>query len=192
MKSFLSKKMGIFLCLSMAITLLPAKAAKNQNNFKDSVLFDKLLACRSLNDDISRLHCFDENIKALDDANTHHDILVVDREAIVARQKQSFGFAPPVLALPKKENAYSHSIKKDQAADDVIHEITDKASFVSQDSEGHWIIGFSNGARWRQIDDQTVPNEPHVGSVVRLRKAALGSFVANIDKQSAIKMRRIQ
>lgn len=191
MKKRFSKKIGMILCLAVSFSLLPAKAAKNQTSFKDSPLFGKILACRSLNDDVSRLHCFDENIKALDEANAHHDILVVDREAIAARQKQSFGFAPPTLALPKKENASPVS-KKNQPTDDVIHEITDKVSFVSQDNEGHWIIGFSNGARWQQIDDQTVANDPHIGSIVRLRKASLGSFVANIDKQSAIKMRRIR
>lgn len=172
--------------------MIPVQAAKNQNSFKDSPLFNKLLTCRSINDDVARLHCFDDNIKALDDANTHHDILVVDRAAILARQKQSFGFAPPVLALPKKESPSPQSQKKDQATDDVIHEMTDKVSFVSDDGEGHWIIGFSNGARWLQIDDQPVANEPHVGSVVRIRKASFGSFVANIDQQSAIKMRRVR
>ncbi|AEI38466.1 hypothetical protein [Zymomonas mobilis] len=187
MKYYFWETVGLSLFL-----ISPIQAAQSQNNLKDSPLFSHLLTCRNIEDKTARLQCFDDTVKTLDEANTHHDILVLDRAAIIARQRQSFGFGPPVLALPKPEKPVSKSKSKAPNSDESLNEMTDKATFVSQDNEGHWIIGFANGARWQQIDEQIIPNEPHIGSVIRLRKASFGSFVANIDKQSAVKMRRIR
>ena len=43
---------------------------------------------------------------------------------------------------------------------------------------------------WAQTDDESINIEPHKGSTVAIRKAALGSFFCNVEGQRAVRCER--
>jgi len=58
-------------------------------------------------------------------------------------------------------------------------------------SNGALLLTLQDGARWIQSDSDTLPTDPKPGDPIIIRKAAMGSYFANIGKRPAIRVRRI-
>jgi len=56
--------------------------------------------------------------------------------------------------------------------------------------DGNWILRMQDGAVWRQTDGAVLSRDPRPGSVVVIKKAALGSFMMDIDGQPAVRAHR--
>jgi hypothetical protein len=61
-----------------------------------------------------------------------------------------------------------------------------------QDPYGKWILDLAEGGRWVQIDSRELSDHPRSGLPIRVRRAALGSYLASINKQAGIRVRRVQ
>jgi hypothetical protein len=145
-------------------------------------LFDKLLACRSVRDASARLACFDERVAAMDAAAKRADLVVVDRGDIHKARKSLFGLTLPALGIfggGERERREAESFTEIES------------TIRSARSNGYrWTVILEDGARWVQVDSKMPPRDPKPGQTIRIRKAALGSFLANIGGQRAIRMRR--
>lgn len=145
-------------------------------------IFNQLVACRSVNDDARRLACYDAQVSAIDTAEARKDVVVVDKTQIKKAKKTLFGLSLPNLAIFDDDKASGEADVRE------IESTIKSASPVS--GRDRWIIVLEDGARWMQTESKALAREPRPGMPIRIRKAAMGSFMANVDGQTAIRVRR--
>ena len=62
---------------------------------------------------------------------------------------------------------------------------------AGRNPDGRWTFRLADGARWVQADSRELGRDPAAGQPIAIRKAAMGSFLANVNKQIAIRVRRV-
>lgn len=142
--------------------------------------FVDAVACKSIEDASARLACYDAKVSALDMAAANGDIILTDKAAIKEARRGLFGFTLPKIKIFGGDND-----------EEDIKEIEGIAESTSLSSAGKWLVVLQDGARWQQIDNQTINRKPGPEYKVRIRKAAMGSFFVNIDGAPAIRMKRV-
>jgi hypothetical protein len=70
-----------------------------------------------------------------------------------------------------------------------VNEIESIIASARVNPAGKLMLTLEDGARWVQIDSNKF-RLPKAGLPVKIRRAAMGSFFANIDGRPAIRMRR--
>lgn len=139
----------------------------------------RLMACRSVADNVARLACFDAAAGALDTAERAGEVVVIDRAGVAETRRQLFGFEMPSLPrLFGPEGA---------GEIDSIDSTLQSAALVG---EGRWVFRLADGSVWRQIDSERVRFTNRPGQEVRVRKASLGSFLLTVDGSRAVRVRR--
>ncbi len=159
-----------------------AAAAQEDNSPRQlpPAAFQKAIQCRTITAPDERLACYDREVAALELAEKSNEIRVVDREQVQKTRRSLFG-----LVLPDF-NIFGGGDK----GSDPVDEINSSIRSVVQDPRGRYTLTLEDGARWQQLDTRKL-NEPRVGQPVRIRRAAMGSFLANVNKQVAIRVKRI-
>lgn len=171
---------SMLIAVALSAALATGALAKDKNSgkiYETPEMFQEVLKCETLASAEIRLACFDRTVKSLAIAISKRDIVVAERETIKDAERGLFG-----LSLPR--------LKLFGAGDDEqITEIESTISRFRRDENGALIFTVADGARWRQIDSQ--PQLVKAGDKVKIRKAALGSFFANIDGRSGFKVSRV-
>jgi hypothetical protein len=174
---------GRLLMSGMAVLALAAVAAsaaeKAGKPAQRAEVLQKLINCRSIADDRQRLTCYETQAAAIDSAEANRDVVVIDRDQADKARKQSFGLParPLVVGTPA-------------GASDGIVDITSKIRTAKLLVTKRWLLELEDGARWYQAELKTL-RDPKPGQSVRIRKASLGGYLANIDGQPATRVRRI-
>lgn len=158
---------------------VPAMAKDKAPDRRASAL-QAVIDCRALTDAAARLACYDAAAAKMDEAESHGDIVVIDRAKAAEVHRQAFGLPVPSLDFVIKALAPGEADRL---------EGTVKAR--RPDPGGRWTLTLEDGAVWRQIDGDLAP-PPHVGSKVSIRHGSLGSFLMNVDGQPAVKVHRDQ
>ena len=167
------------------LAALPATAvAKDKLPAAIPESFQKVLACRDVADAAERLACFDRNVAVLDAATKSRDILVADKAQVRQARSGLFGFTMPSLKI--------FGGGDDENEDDKIKEIETTIKSARTYDYGQWRITLADGAVWEQIDSRPVALDPRPGNAITIKQGALGSFLASIAGQPAIKVRRVQ
>lgn len=138
----------------------------------------KVFQCRTMTDAQARLACYDAAVGEMASAEQRRDILFADRAQVNKTKKGLFGLDLSNL------NIFGGDDDKDE-----VNEITGKIVSVGR-FDRKWTLVLDDGARWSQIDTKTLPRDPKSGMDIRIRKAALGSFLANIDGMNAMRVKR--
>lgn len=176
------KRYAVICCvfyLTFAIFYAPINVQANTPKpIGQPVLFQNMLDCRKIESAEKRLECFDAKVAALDEAQSKEEIIVTDREAIKEAKRGLFGLNLPKLRILGKEG------------DTQLEEIAATIKFARQDSSGKWTFVIEDGAKWVQVDSRQLARDPREGMSVKIRNASLGTFFVNIDKQTAIRMKR--
>ena len=104
--------------------------------------------------------------------------MVADKEAIREARRGLFGFSLPKVRI----------FGDDDMAEEVKSiETTIKA--VSQGQKGY-IFTLQDGARWAQQDGAYM-DRPKAGSKIRIRRAALGSYMGSIEGRVGFRIERL-
>ena len=140
-------------------------------------VFEAVVNCRALTSDSERLACYDRSVAALASAREKEDIVVADRATIRETKKGLFGFSLPKLKL------FGGTESED------IEEINTTITAVRDTPDGLGQFTLADGARWKQIDGATTFARP--GSAIRIKRAALGSYLASIDKGGFVRVVRL-
>lgn len=144
-------------------------------------VLQKLFDCRSVADVTARATCYDAQVDALSAAERDRRVVVVDQSEIRQTRRQLFGFPLPDIKL--------FSPRKGEKTEEVTRvETTLTAVSRSRDA---LVLTLKEGGRWIQSDTETVGSDPKPGEPIVIRKAAMGSYLANIAKRPAIRVRRI-
>lgn len=143
--------------------------------------FQSVMNCQTIRDNVQRLACFDEKVAALDSAQKSKDVYVADKVEVQKTRRGLFGLSLPSLDIFGGGNDKGESVE----------EIESVVKSVQRSPYGAWTLELEDGAKWQQIDTRPLARYPRAGSQMRIRKAAAGSFLANIDGQTAIRVRRV-
>ncbi|MES3099800.1 hypothetical protein [Sphingomonas faeni] len=147
-------------------------------------IFAELIECRSIAADAGRLACYDRQVKQLDQAEQSQDVVVVDRTQIRKARRSLFGLALPDLSI------FGDRDERGAPDEEGVSKLESTIKLARQNANGRWMLTLEDGARWIQVDTRTVGRSPRPGMPIVIRKAAMGSFLANIDKQIAIRVDR--
>ena len=71
-------------------------------------------------------------------------------------------------------------------------EITAKVASATDRGAGLWQISLASGARWQFAEGQHNFQPPVRGEDVRVRKAAMGSYLMYVGKQPSVRVVRVQ
>lgn len=142
-----------------------------------------LLQCRTIADGPARLACYDGQVDGLKKATDSNDVLVVNRAELQKARRSIFGLLLPTPTF----------LDRDSKGREVeINEINGKLASATAGSDGFWHFTLDDGARWVQIEGHDFVRDPKPGMPVRIRKAAMGSFLANFDGQTAVRVERVR
>jgi hypothetical protein len=168
----------------LAFAAAPAALAQSKTErakTERAAIVQKLVDCRKLTDDAARLACYDQATAAFDQAEAKGDVVVIDREQAREVRKQAFGFTLPSISIFQKGEP-----KEDLDTFDGV------VSVARRDGGGHWVIKLEDGAVWAQVGVEDLFKTPKSGMKVRIRKAALGSYMMVIDNQGGFKAHRVE
>jgi len=164
------------LCLIAATAPVAAKDGKDIAGPPPAV-FQAVIDCKNVADAAARLACYDQAVIALDAARAADDLVVTDRATVREAKRGLFGLDLPSLKL------------FGGGKDEDVTEIEGKIAAIRPAKDGFPVFTLEDGARWKQTDGRNTYPKP--GSAVRIRKASLGSFMANIDGQPAVRVTRL-
>ena len=162
------------------LALAPAGAAVAQEGEQRPEVLKKLVDCRAVADDGARLACYDAQVLALDTAEKDRQVIVVDREQVREARRGLFGLTLPNLAIFDGPDEDKESFA----------EIETTIKSARENARGRWTFVLEDGARWVQLDSRELPVHPRAGHPIRIRQAAMGSYLANVNNQIAIRVRR--
>jgi hypothetical protein len=142
----------------------------------------RVTACRTIAAASERLACFDREVAAMAAAQVKGDLVVMDRQQVRKTRRSLFGLALPDLGVFGDSDAISPDASS----------IETTIRSARQDPYGKWILDLAEGGRWVQIDSRELADYPRSGLPIRVRRAAFGSYMASINKQVGIRVKRVQ
>jgi hypothetical protein len=158
-----------------AVMLIAAPATAQEAR---SSVVDDLAACRAVADPAARLACFDKTAAALIAARERKDVVVLDREEVRKTRRSLFGFTLPRIKL--------FGDGEDDA--EAIKELTGTAASVVPAERDFYAVKLDDGSRWQTIEAARFP--PKAGQTVRIKRAAMGSFMAAFNGGRWVRVKR--
>ena len=168
----------IIACVAPAGASATSAAQKPSVNQPIPAQVQRLMACRAIADSAARLACFDKEAGVVADAVASRDLVVIDKEGVQRTKRTLFGLSLPRLGV----------------FDDDGNEVTQIEGVidgVGSNSDGGYVFILKDGGRWTQIDTRPVAIEPELGDKVVVKRAALGSYMMNVNGQPGIRVRRV-
>lgn len=137
-----------------------------------------LESCQRIVEPEGRLRCFDEAVGRLLQAQRSGDLSLISRRQAREARRSLFGFSVPKLPFLGGDEG------------DGAGELTATVQGVRAAPDGRYRVRLEDGAVWETVERPRQGEGPRQGSTVRIRKAALGSYLMNIDGNRAIRARR--
>ena len=165
----------------------PAQAKDDKEDDAPPAIFQAVIDCKQVSDPTARLACYDEKVAALESAQASKQVVVADREQIKKARRGLFGFSLPKIKL------FGGGDDDDKDEKDEFKELTTKVKSVRQTNRGLYIITIEEGdAVWEQTEKSRYSVRVRSGDEIRIRRASLGSYKANINGGLAIRVRRVR
>jgi hypothetical protein len=172
--------MRVHLWLAAALVPIAAPVAAQQLPQERPQVLGQVVACRTVMGSAERLACYDQAVTALEAAQAQNQLIVMDRQQLRRARRSVFGLTLPDL------NIFNDA--SDDEEEVAVLESTLRGA--SQNGLGKWVLTLEDGARWIQIDTRDLAREPEAGDRIRIRRGTMASYLANIDGQVAIRVRR--
>ena len=166
--------------LAAALTLAAPLAAQAKDAPDRAPAFQAVLNCRAIGDAGQRLACYDAAAAKMGEAETHGELVVIDRAQASAAHREAFGLHMPSLSFVTK------ALRPDE-----VNKVEGVVTGVRADINGRWTFQLEGGAVWRQISGELY-KAPKTGSKVVIRHGSLDSYLMNVDGQPSIKVHRDQ
>lgn len=166
--------------VSALAALLAATSVSGQEAVPTrSPLLNAVLACRAIATETDRLACFDQATAAFEMAEREGEVAVIDRAQADQTRRRLFGLNLDGAAL-------FGNLREGQA----VSAIETSLTRARQGGRGAWTFELADGSVWRQVDDEPVNARPTPGDAVRVRQAALGSYLLSVDGERSVRVRR--
>lgn len=161
-----------------------AAAAQKRATENQAAVLSELSACPKIAEDAARLACYDKAAKALIQAESKGDVVVVDREQAREVRRQSFGFQIPSI------NVFSHNSVQKENAEEAINRSTGVVASVAKGPDGKLLITTEEGAVWAQTDNFPIDPMPRKGGTVTFTKGAVGGYFCDVSKYQSVRCER--
>lgn len=178
---------GVLSAMIAATAGLAAPAAA-QNKDRDNALtappaiYTDLVACKDVKDAMARLACYDEKVAALQTAQSSNQVVIADREQVREARRGLFGLTLPRIKL----------FGDDSDEGDGVSELSAVIQTAQRAGYGKWFFVLEDGAKWVQTDSTRIYPYPKAGSEIVIKRAALGSFTAQVDGRGrSFKIKRV-
>ncbi len=171
---------GTLVAATSALMVNPVAAEVAKTARPDAL--KRLTDCRAIASQAERLSCYDREVAAVDAAEARKDLVVVDREQLNTTRRSLFGLTLPNLSIFGDNSSEAEGVSR----------LESRIKSVRQTGHGKWIFDLEDGGRWAQIDSKDLPVWPKPGHQIAIRKAALGSYLANVKGQVAIRVERLR
>ena len=172
-----------------AFTVLPAAAAAAQEPPaapQRPEVFEALVRCRAITEDVARLQCFDAAAANLQQAAERRDVVLVDRQQVRQTRRRLFG-----LPIPSLGDIFGGGGGDDDEEDeDEVNFIESTVASAHQAGYGRWVVRLQDGSTWAQTDNEPLASRPRTGQPVRVERGALGSYRMRVNNQPAIRVQR--
>lgn len=172
---------AIQMMLVSGVWLLAAPTMAQDAETARSTLLEAVVACRAEVSEPARLACYDRAVAALDVAERSGDLTVVDREQVRQARRSLFGF-----------DAGDLNIFRGRGGDDPADEALETRLVSARQTRDGWLFTLENGAVWRQTDSEPLRVTPRAGMPVRIRRAAMGSYMLSVDGARSLRAQREQ
>jgi hypothetical protein len=176
-------RMRMFTVAAALAALGSAAGASAQDRTADNPLVSNLVGCRGQADDQARLRCYDAAAAALAEATSAGAVVVIDREEVRRTRRALFGFNLPRLPFFGGDNSQQ---------EEEPSEIEGRIESARSAGYGKWVIELEDGALWQTTEADTRLGAPRIGQPVRIRKAALGSYMISVDRQRSVRAMRVR
>ncbi|ATW04049.1 hypothetical protein C8024_05755 [Sphingopyxis sp. BSNA05] len=174
-------------CSAALLAVLPASAlAKDDDeNTSPPAIFQDVIDCQKVTDATARLACYDAKVSTLAAAQESRQVVVADREQIQEARRGLFGFS-----LPKIRLFGGGSDEKDK--EERIEQLETTITSARQFGYGKWMLTLEEGGRWQQTDTIRLNSEPRNGDKILIKTGAMGSYLASINGQRSIRVKRVE
>jgi hypothetical protein len=159
-----------------------------------------IYACAEKTDPAQRLACFDAAVAAVKAAEARSEIITMDKPRVEAVRREAFGFRIP--SLPKFSfggggAAASTPSAAASAAVPARDEEDEAQNFsvarIANGGNGRVMIYLDNGNVWQTVDAGELNAPRQMPFNVRIRTAAMGSFMMTIEgRNKGYRVRRVQ
>src|SRR3954449_3186935 len=142
-----------FLLITAAFALVATSAANARGPVASGTpaSVQRLLGCRSIQDNVQRLACFDRETVTVDQAIAHRDLVLIDKARATAAKRSLFGFS-----IPDFGGLFG-------GGEDEVKEIASSVTTYSHNEYTGWTIRLSDGSLWQQTDDAQLGLPPEKG-----------------------------
>lgn len=175
----------LFVIVTCLLAATPAPAQQRERGGREPApeAFQRAIQCRAIQAPPERLACYDREVAALENAEASNAIRVVDRAQVQRTRRSLFGLVLPDINIFGGGN--------EENSPEAVTEINSTIQAFSQGPRGQYTFTLEDGARWVQLDTREFSARVRVGQPIRIRRAAMGSFLANVNNQTAIRVRRV-
>jgi hypothetical protein len=181
----MAKLRALAAVVAIAATALPLTApAVAQRGMGDAERLRLMTECDTIKDETRRLSCYDAAVRRGRSAlGAGQQGMLPGMPAAQPRSpQQAFGMTPGLernlkIAAPRSAET---------------EEISTKVASAADRGAGMWRITLADGARWQFTEGQHNFQPPARGEEVRVRKAAMGSYLMYVGKQPSVRVVRVQ
>ncbi len=171
----------------VAVVALPVPA--NSKPAEQAGVLKALLDCRTLTDDAARLACYDRQAAEIGGATERDELVVMDKEAVRKTRRSLFGFSLPRLPfLSGGDDDAGKDGERD--GEEPANRIEAKVQSVRSLAMDKWAFVLDDGARWETVE-ALGGRDPRAGGTVLIKRAALGSFMAQFDGGRWVRVKRV-
>ncbi|RKF23530.1 hypothetical protein D6851_03460 [Altericroceibacterium spongiae] len=173
---------GVLLAGSAGITAIAAPAS---GQMSDTEVLNILRECAKVQDPSARLSCYDSNISGSPSSSSP------------TAGETTLPAPPPAAASSGSQSAFgAEDIRSPERFTPPPAEkqsLTARVLSARQREPGIYLVTLENGAQW--LFSESVPfsfSPPRKGSTVTIDKASLGSYLMQVGRQSAVRVKRIK
>jgi hypothetical protein len=152
--------------------------AQDRDQPQPPAVYQAVIDCDAIAEAAERLACFDRSVAALKAATRAREVVVVDRGTVREARRGLFGLSLPRIKLFGNDD----DTEEVTAIDSTI-------ASVRMAPDRMPIFVLADGARWKQTEGRNVFAK--AGQPIHIKRGALGSYVANVNKQPGVRVVRL-
>jgi hypothetical protein len=168
--------------VAIAVLLFGSSAVGFAQGSRGDAILESLVRCRTIESDRERLACLDRGVAALAAARADSGLTAQTRDDQAQRRQAQFGLAPEGAVPPRRAE------RKD--APPVVQELNSTVTRVVATGRDRLTVTLADGSVWRTTEPAR--SEPEAGDSVRIRRAALGSYLATFAGGRAVRIERLR